>query len=389
MKKALLSTIILISIFLTACGGANTPIVKAEPANEETNPNTITAEGTLIPSPSVELAFAQGGIVAEILVQPGDKVTKGDVIARLVGIESVQAELAAAQLEQTLAQQSLDALHRNALLTSAQTEQALLDAQDSYENEANGWNIGNTDEASDLELTLDDYVNAEEDYTKARDKLDTLMDKEETNRERIDAQEDFNKEKESLTKAYADLLTSVSENDQPLDEELTSLLKAIGELEAAREMQSKLDESNLDPEILAVAESRLEAAKAHVTAAEAAIELYELRAPINGVLFSLDLNVGEAVTPTLPVAFLADTSHWTVETKDLAEIYMADITIGDTVLVKLDAFPNEDFLGTVTEIDPVGTEYLGDMTYKVTITLNESDPRFLWNMTATVTIDEG
>src|SRR5690606_14773909 len=161
---------------------------------------------------------------------------------------------------------------RNALLTSAQTEQALLDAQDAYESEANGWNLGNTDEASDLELTLDDYVNAEEEYTKARDKLDKLMDKEESNRERRDAQEDFDKEKESMTQAYADLLTSVAENDQPLDEELTSLLKVIGDLEVAREMQSQLDESNLDPEILAVAESRLEAAKAHVTAAEATIE---------------------------------------------------------------------------------------------------------------------
>lgn len=387
MKKTLLSTFILISLFLTACSGTNTPIVKAEPAPEETNPNTITAEGTLIPSPSVELAFAQGGVVAEILAQPGDKVTKGDVIARLVGIETIQAELATAQLEQTLAQQSLDALHRNALLTSAQTEQILLDAQDAYESEASGWNLGNTDEASDLELTLDDYVNAEEEYTKARDKLDSLMDKEESNRERRDAQEDFDKEKESLTKAYADLLTSVAENDQPLDEELTSLLKVIGDLEVAREMQSRLDESNLDPEVLAVAESRLEAAKAHVIAAEATIELYELRAPINGVLLSLDLNVGETVTPTLPVAFVADTSRWIVETKDLAEIYMADIAIGDTVSVKLDAFPNEEFAGTVTEIDPVGVEYLGDMTYKVTIMLDESDPRFLWNMTATMNVN--
>jgi HlyD family secretion protein len=387
VKKTLLSTLILISLFLTACSGTNTPVVKAEPATEGTDPNTITAEGTLTPSPSVELAFAQGGVVAEIFVQPGDKVTKGDVIARLVGIETVQAELAAAQLEQTLAQQALDALHRNALLTSAQTEQALLDAQDAYESEANGWNLGNTDEASDLELTLDDYVNAEEEYTKARDKLDSLMDKEESNRERRDAQEDFDKEKESLTKAYADLLTSVAENNQPLDEELTSLLKSIGTLEAAREMQSQLDESNLDPEVLAVAESRLEAAKAHVTAAEATIELYELRAPINGILLNLDLKVGEAVTPTLPVAFLADTTRWTVETKDLAEIYMVNIAIGDIASVKLDAFPDEEFLGTVTEIDPVGTEYLGDMTYKVTITLDETDPRFLWNMTATMNVN--
>jgi HlyD family secretion protein len=116
-------------------------------------------------------------------------------------------------------------------------------------------------------------------------------------------------------------------------------------------------------------------------------ELYELRAHFDGVLLSLDLTVGESVAPTLPVAFLADPSQWTVETKDLAEIDVANVAINDSVTVELDAFPDEEFKGTVTEIDPVGREYLGDMTYKVTITLDEADPRFLWNMTATVNIE--
>jgi hypothetical protein len=104
-------------------------------------------------------------------------------------------------------------------------------------------------------------------------------------------------------------------------------------------------------------------------------------------LLSLDLTVGESVAPTLPIAFLADTSVWTVETKDLAEIDVANVAIDDPVTIKLDAFPGEEFKGTVVEIDPVGREYLGDMTYKVTIALDEPDPRFLWNMTATVNID--
>ena len=125
-----------------------------------------------------------------------------------------------------------------------------------------------------------------------------------------------------------------------------------------------------------------------MTAAEAATELYELRVPFDGVLLSLDLTVGESAVPALPIAFLADTSQWTIETKDLAEIDVANVAIGDPVTIKLDAFVGEDFHGTVTEIDPVGREYLGDMTYKVTITLDEADPRFLWNMTAIVNIHE-
>jgi multidrug efflux pump subunit AcrA (membrane-fusion protein) len=387
MKRTFLSILVLTAVLVTACGNGNTPVPTAVPVADETSSNGVTAEGTLLPARSVELAFAQGGVVKEILVQPGEHVAEGDVIARLIGIESVQAELAATKLEQTLAQQALDALHRNALLTLSQTEQALLNAQKAYETEANDWNLGNTDDASDLELKLDDYVTIEKDHRAAHEKLDSLLNLDKDDHERVDAQEDFDKEKDSLAKAYTELLSAVSENDQSLDEKLTDLLTAIANLEVARETQSRLDDSNLDAEIIAAAEARFEAASAHVTAAESAIELYELRAPFSGELFRLDLTVGETALPMTPVAFVADTSHWIVETKDLAEVDATNITLGDSVSVKLDAFPREEFTGKVTEIDPVGKLYLGDMTYQITVTLNEPDPRFLWNMTAVIKVN--
>ena len=96
--------------------------------------------------------------------------------------------------------------------------------------------------------------------------------------------------------------------------------------------------------------------------------------------------MGETINAGIPVAYLGNTNRWKVETKDLAEIDVADVHLGDTVVVKLDAFPDEEFSGTVTKIDPVGKLYLGDMTYQITVTLDEADPRFMWNMTATVTV---
>ena len=387
MKKIFLSILMLTAFLITACDGNGAIAPTAEPAVNEITPTTVTAEGTLLPERTAELAFPQGGVVKEILIRPGEQVGEGDVIARLIGIESVQAELAAAKLEQTLAQQAHDSIHRNALLTSSQTEQALLDAQKVYENEANGWNPGNRDEATDLELSIEDYVIAEEDYRDDRQKLNDVLYLNEDDRDRRDAQEDFDAEKESLTEAYTDLKTVLSENEKLLDEELTALLSAISNLESARELQARLDNSNLDPEILAAAEARLDAANAHVAAAEAAIEYYELRAPFSGSLINTDLTLGETVQPMIPVAFIADTSHWIVKTKDLAEVDVARVSVGDSVTVKLDAFPDEEFTGMVTEINPIGKLYLGDMTYQVTITLDESDPRFLWNMTAVITVN--
>ncbi len=387
MKKTLLSILTLTAILLSACGNAGTPIPVAVPAADETSSTGITAEGTLLPGHSAELAFAQGGVVKEILVQPGERVEQDDVIARLIGLESVQAELAAAKLEQTLAQQALDAIHRNALQTSSQTEQALLNAQEAYESRANGWNLGNEDEASNLELRIEDYVLAEDDYRGAREKLDDVLHLDKDDSKRMNRQDDFDAEKENLAQAYADLKIAIAENEKSLDEKITTLLGAISTLETARELQSRLDTANLDPEILAAAESRLEAATAHVIAAEASVELYELRAPFNGILLRMDLITGETAFPMTPIAFVADTSQWIIETKDLAEVDIAKVSIGNPVTVKMDAFMNEEFTGKVTKIDPVGRLYLGDMTYRITIMLDEPDPRFLWNMTAVITVN--
>ena len=389
MKNILFSTIILLSILLAACNGTNTPAPTAEPPKEVPIPNSVTAEGVLLPERSAELAFVQGGVVKEILVQPGERVSEGDMIARLIGIESARVELTAAKLEQTLAQQALDSIHRNALLHSSQTEQALLDAQEAYESEANRWNLGDEDQATDLELRIEDYVIAEEDYRDAREKLDDVLYLDKDDRKRQDKQKDVDAEEASLAEAYADLKSALAENQKSLDEKTAAVLGAISNLESARELQTRLDDSNLDPEILAAAEARLEVADDRVSAAEAAIELYELRAPFSGTLLSADLTLGETVLPLSPVAFIADTSRWIVKTKDLAEVDVTRVSVGNTATVKFDALPNEEFTGMVTRIDPLGRQYLGDMTYQITITLDEADTRFLWNMTAVVTVTTG
>ncbi|HET9913151.1 MAG TPA: efflux RND transporter periplasmic adaptor subunit, partial [Anaerolineales bacterium] len=339
-------------VLLTACGATNTPAATAEPEVEPTKLSTVTAEGTLLPAPSVDLAFAQGGVVSKILAQPGETLAAGDVIAQLIGLETVQAELATARLELASAKKALNDLQNAGGAELAQVAIDLKDAREEYEEAV-------------------DYL----DYVQNEDKVPQT----ETRRFIIQNWKGYEyrvKTKHFKGPAPADWIIE-AENDLALDK---------AKMEDLQRRYDRL-KGGVDAEQLPVLEARLDAAYANVTAAEAALELYELRAPIDGVLLSLDLTVGESVAPTLPIAFLAGTSVWMVETKDLAEIDVANVAIGDKANIQLDAFPGEEFKGAVTEIDPVGREYLGDMTYKVTITLAEADPRFLWNMTATVNIE--
>ncbi len=352
MKTKFFSILFLIALVTTACGSANPSTPTAEPSAEPTKLSIVTAEGKLLPASSVELAFAQGGVVKDILAQPGDSLMAGDVIAQLIGLEAAQAQLAAAQLELASAKKALNDLQNSGGADLAQAVVDLKDAKEEYEDAV-------------------DYL----DYLKDEDKVAQT----ETRRFLMRTWRGWYyrvKTKHFKGPAPEDWIIE-AQNDLALDKSKMD------------DLQRKVDrlKSGVDSEQLAVFEARLNAAHANVTAAEATIELYELRAPFDGVLLSLDLNVGESVAPTLPIAFLAATSQWTVETKDLAEIDVANIALGDPVTIKLDAFTSEEFRGNVTEIDPVGREYLGDMTYKVTVTLDKPDPRFLWNMTATVNIE--
>lgn len=386
MKKNTLFVLIT-ALLLAACAGLSTLEPTAEPVLEtQAVAQAVTAEGKLLPAVAVELGFAQAGLVSEVLVQPGQTLAAGDPIARLVGREAAQAELAAARLEQTLAQQALDSLQRSTFQTAVQAETMLQQAQKAYEREANRWSLGNPENASDLELALDDYVQAEQDYRQAREKLQDLLDEEETNRERRDAQDDLDSETQSFAEAYADLKESLAADTQPLEERLSLILSPIATLETAREQVNRL-EGSLDPELLAAAESRLEAATAHIAAAEVALGTFELCAPFEGTLLSMDLLAGEAVLPGVPVAYLADTASWIVETTDLPESYAPRISPGDSAMIKLDAFSGEEFSGKVSAIDPVGRNYQGDMVFTITIMLDTADEHFMWNMTASVTID--
>jgi len=131
MKTKILSLLTLFPLVLLACSGVTTPAPTVEPPPAAiATASLITAEGKLAPNRATELYFVQPGIIAQVLVRPGDQVAEGRVIARLEGIETLQAELAAARLEQILAQQELDWLHEDANLAVAQALKSLADAQD-------------------------------------------------------------------------------------------------------------------------------------------------------------------------------------------------------------------------------------------------------------------
>jgi HlyD family secretion protein len=157
-----------------------------------------------------------------------------------------------------------------------------------------------------------------------------------------------------------------------------------------RNAQAQLDKllSGTRPEQLAQAEASVAAATAALQQQLVAMSKLELRAPFTGTVASLDVTLGEQVSPGVPVLRLADLEQLQLETEDLTELQVVLIQEGDAATVSFDAIPDLTMTGTVTRIRPFGETSSGDIVYRATIALPQADPRLRWNMTAVVTFGE-
>ena len=141
---------------------------------------------------------------------------------------------------------------------------------------------------------------------------------------------------------------------------------------------------------LAQAEAGVVQAQTAVAITRAALDQVTLTAPFNGAVADLPVKIGQVVSPGLPVAILSDYSNWLVETTDLTELDVVAVAVGSPVDVQIDAIPDEVVRGTVTDIDTISTLTRGDVTYAVTIRLDQAEAAALplrWGMTAFVDVD--
>ena len=381
MKKIYFPLLVL-TILLTACAANPTLTVTPDLPPAEASRDEVVAEGKLLPAPSVELAFAQPGIVDEVLVQAGQEVAAGDVIARLQNIEAMQAEVARAEEAYLLAEQAFGRAEAQALSELAAANEAVRAAQyefDHFDIPSDLRDMTTSEALVYTHTSLETARVAFEPYKYLEERLERELKLENPDKPKVyrDTAKIY---KKRLDDAWADYNKAIqwAELEANLENAKENLRQAQVELDRLQ--------AGKNAEEMAVARAQYESALASLTAARVALANYELRAPFDGRLLSMDLTAGESVLAGVPAAFIGDTGQWQVETTDLAEIDIADVTVGNPVVIKLDAFPDEEFPGKVIEIDPVGREYLGDMTYKVTVRLEAPDERFKWNMTATVTI---
>ncbi len=401
--RVYISIVVLVTIVLlvgcTASAKSQAPAtltVQDEAAEQE---GMIWASGDVVPARWAHLSFEVGGRVAEVLVEEGDQVQAGQVLAQLhvpdleqavraaeASLASAQAELARVQagprpqelaaaeaathmadagvaraqaaLERAQAElRRLKAGAKPEELTAAQARMeqaaaAVRQAQAAYDRVAGQPDVAARPEALALEQATQEYVIAKAQY-------------------------------EALARGATAEEIAIAE---------AQVKAARADLEAAQaaaaEAYARLEllRAGARPEDVAVAQAAVAQAEAALERARVALNQARLIAPYDGTIGTVWVREGETVTPGQPAIAIGDLSTLRVEVTDLRETDVARVREGQEVEVTFDALPNEAFRGTIARISPMAREEKGGSNYTAIVTLDQVDPRLRWGMTAFVNI---
>ncbi len=79
-------------------------------------------------------------------------------------------------------------------------------------------------------------------------------------------------------------------------------------------------------------------------------EPHKVQSPISGQVLKADLDKGSLVSPRTPIAIVGDISKVKVRI-EIAEVDYPKVKIGDKAILKVDAYPDREFEGKLTELD--------------------------------------
>jgi len=119
--------------------------------------------------------------------------------------------------------------------------------------------------------------------------------------------------------------------------------------------------------------------------AEKQLENQYIKAPFAGTLLSLNQNPGDLVNPGTVAAQVVDLNELFVEVP-ISEVDIPSIQIGQSVILFFDAYFEEEFSGTVSEISESGDRSTGVVNYTITVRMEDQSNRIKPGMTAAVSI---
>jgi HlyD family secretion protein len=341
--------------------------------------NTVTATGTLQAVTTVQVGSQASGTISALYADFNSVVKKGQVIAQLdPAVSKAQVDQARANLQQaraSLAQARAAVVNSRAGVSDAQARN--LAAKSTVQNNQAGVF------AADANVTV---LKAQQD-----DALSFLKQQESLLKAGVIAQRDYDVAQTAYKTAEARYNQAVAQLNQAKLTEQSASSAGMAQSQAAIEQsQAQVQQSQAQVQQTA---AQVQQAEAALSLAEVNLSHTTITSPIDGVVVSRDVNVGQTVAASLSAPTLFTIANDLTQMQVIANIDQADIGLVEqakSVKFSVDAFPGKDFEGKIEEmrLNPVNVQNV--VTYNVVIDVANPEQKLKPGMTAnlTITIDE-
>jgi HlyD family secretion protein len=355
--------------------------------------NTVTATGTLQAVTTVQVGSQASGTISALYADFNSTVKKGQIVAQLdPSVTQAQVQQARANLDQAQAQlQQARAGVAQSHAGVAQTRAGITDAQakalaagSTTQNQQAGVSAAEANVAV-LKAQLDDAASF------LRQEQSLLQSGVIAQRELETAQTSYKTAEAHYNQAVAQLkMAQVSAQSA----------YGAGEAQAAAQVAQAQAQAVQSQGQVQSAQAQVQNAAAQVEQARAALSLAEINlahttitSPIDGIVVSRDVNVGQTVAASLSAPTLFTIAQDLTQMQVIANIDQADIGLVEQakgVAFTVDAFPGQEFKGTIQQMRLNPQNVQNVVTYNVVIDVSNPEQKLKPGMTAnlTVTIDE-
>ena len=369
ISKIMLISLVMciVSVLSISCGPESDSAVVAEEQMAAVQRGDLTVDittvGNLAFSHQEELTFKAEGTVEEVLVEVGDSVEGGQVLAKLddTSITSLQKAVVQAKINlrdaesaEEVAATQAEAAVADAKITLEDAQEALEEAEDPYSE----LDIAQAElDVTNAEIALD---RAQEDLKKAREKYlrnrtvpEWAQDYKQKQKELTVAEFELTEAEETLVdvKAGADLL-EVEQKQKQLAVAQANLKEAEEELASMLGVELK--------------QSEVASAQAALDEAIERLEMATMVAPFTGIVTSVNAESGDMVNADQTIIELVDPDKFEVEVL-VSEMDISNIRPGAQATIQVDAVSGVSLPAEVTHISPIATIQSGVVNYEVKV----------------------
>ena len=397
------------------------------PVTREDLTVTVSANGTVQPAISVNVSPKNSGILRQLLVKEGDRVVKGQLLAKMDSA-NLQGQLLQAQGQVAEAQANLQKLQAGNRPQEIQQAQA-----DLQQAQANLQKLQAGNRPQEIQQARADLQQAQANLQKlqagnrpqeiqqAQARLESALSNQrqtdlilrqnqklyldgaisdrdlETSRSQRDSATAQVKEAQQALK----LLQSGSRSEEIRQAQAVvaqkqaalSLAQAGSRSEEIRQAQAVVDQKQAAlslaqagsrNEDIAQAQAQVQVAKGNLKTIQTQIKDTEIRAPFNGIVARKYADPGAFVTPTTAgssvssatsSSILALTAQNQIVTY-VSESNISQIRLGQNVMIKADAYPDRTFKGKVIQISPQSIVQQNVTSFEVKVSILD-DPQGL------------